>query len=491
MIKKILIANRGEIAIRVIRACRELGIKTVAVYSQADSKSLHIQMADEAVEIGPPPPLESYLNMKKIIEVAKKTSVNAIHPGYGFLAENWQFAELCEAEGIIFIGPNPRAMRLLGNKVESRKEMEKAGVRVIPGMKQSSKNLELFTKEAKGIGYPVLIKAAGGGGGKGMRIVRSEEELISSLESSMRESKSAFGDDSVYLEKFIEEPRHVEIQVLADNYGNVIHLCERECSIQRRYQKIVEETPSVALDDELRERMGETAKKVIKLAGYNNAGTVEFLLDRERNFYFLEVNARVQVEHPITEMVTGVDIVKNQILIASGEKLKYRQEDIKQRGHSIECRIYAEDPENNFSPSPGKILFVKEPSGAGIRCDSGIYSGYEVSPLYDPIFTKLVVWGEDKRMTEALKDYVIIGVKTVIPFLISVMEHPEFRKGNTFTNFVEKNFKEWKTPKEEFEKEALISSAIIFFNNFTNKKKTWEKRQVYNTWLEIGPWRNV
>jgi len=396
MIKKILVANRGEIAVRVIRACRELGIPSVSVYSEADRKSLHVQMADEAYEIGPPPPSESYLNIPKIIEIAKRAGANAIHPGYGFLAENWQFAKACEDEGIIFIGPNPNAMRLLGNKVESRKEMEKAVIPVIPGMESSSRDFSVFKEEAEKIGYPVLIKAAGGGGGKGMRIIRSSEELIPSLESSMRESKSAFGDDSVYLEKFIEEPRHVEIQVLADNYGNAIHLCERECSVQRRYQKIIEESPSPALDEDLRERMGETAKKVIKHAGYNNAGTVEFLLDKERNFYFLEVNARVQVEHPVTEMVSGIDIVKNQIFIADGEKLKYKQGDIKQRGHAIEGRIYAEDPENNFLPSPGKILYLKEPSGPGIRCDSGIFSGFDVSPLYDPILSKLIVWAEDR-----------------------------------------------------------------------------------------------
>ncbi len=496
MIKKILIANRGEIAIRITRACRELGIPSVAVYSEADRKSLHIQMADEAYEIGPPPPSESYLNIPKILEVAKKTGANAIHPGYGFLAENWQFAKACEDEGIIFIGPNPTAMRLLGNKVESRKEMEKVGVPVIPGMKSSSRDFDLFKKEAEKIGYPILVKAAGGGGGKGMRIIKNPDELIPSLESSMRESKSAFGDDSVYLEKFIEEPRHVEIQVLADNYGNIVHLCERECSIQRRYQKIVEESPSTALDNDLRERMGETAKKVIRHAGYNNAGTVEFLLDKDKNFYFLEVNARVQVEHPVTEMVTGIDIVKNQIYIASGEKLKYKQDDIKQRGHAIECRVYAEDPENNFLPSPGKILFVKEPSGAGIRCDSGIFSGCEVSPLYDPILSKLIVWAEDrrsavKRMEEALKDYVIIGIKTTIPFLISVMEHPEFKNGNTFTNFVEKYFKDWKERREEFEREAIVSSALIFFNNLKVKKTSDQKKSVYNPWLEIGPWRNT
>ncbi len=495
MINKILVANRGEIAIRVMRACRELGIPSVAVYSEADRKSLHVQMADEAYEIGPPPPSESYLNISKIIEIAKKTGANAIHPGYGFLAENWQFAKACEDEGIIFIGPNPNAMRLLGNKVESRKEMEKAGIPVIPGMKSSSRDFELFKREAEKIGYPVLIKAAGGGGGKGMRIIRNSDELIPSLESSMRESKSAFGDDSVYLEKFIEEPRHVEIQVLADNYGNVVHLCERECSVQRRYQKIIEESPSPALDEDLRERMGETAKKVIRHAGYNNAGTVEFLLDKERNFYFLEVNARVQVEHPVTEMVTGIDIVKNQILIADGEKLKYKQGDIKQRGHAIEGRIYAEDPENNFLPSPGKILFLKEPSGAGIRCDSGIFSGFEVSPLYDPILSKLIVWAEDResairRMASALRDYVIIGIKTTIPFLISVMENPEFIKGNTFTNFVEKYFKDWKEEKEDFEREAIVSSAVILFNNLTVKKPAEREKYSYNPWLEIGPWRN-
>ncbi|UCE21889.1 MAG: ATP-grasp domain-containing protein [Candidatus Aminicenantes bacterium] len=359
MFKKILIANRGEIAVRIIKACQEMGISTVAVYSEADRESLHVQMADEAFCIGPAPAVESYLHMDGIIRTAHAAGAEAIHPGYGFLAENAEFDRLCEKENIVFIGPNSKALKLVGDKVRSRQTMEKAGVPIIPGMKGIPKDFYEFESEAKKIGYPVMIKASAGGGGKGMRVVSSPKDLKSALEAGMREAKSAFGDESVYLEKFIEEPRHVEFQVLADNHGNVVHLFERECSIQRRHQKIVEETPSQALTPELRQRMGETAKKVMQVSGYNNAGTVEFLLDKDKNFYFLEVNARLQVEHPVTELTTGVDLVHQQVLIASGEKLSFKQEDLSQRGHSIEGRIYAEDPHTNFLPSSGKVLFLK------------------------------------------------------------------------------------------------------------------------------------
>jgi len=494
MIKKILIANRGEIAVRVINACREMSIPTVAIYSTVDRKSLHVQMADEAVCIGEPPPLESYLNIDKIIAVAKQTGADAIHPGYGFLAENPDFSARCEKKGIIFIGPNSKALRLVGDKVASRETMTKAKIPIIPGMMTKGGKMREFKDSAEKIGYPVMVKASAGGGGKGMRIVSSPDELEKGIEAGRREAKSAFGDESVYLEKYIEEPRHVEFQVLADNFGNVVHLCERECSIQRRHQKIVEETPSCAIDDEMRKKMGKIATEVICISGYNNAGTVEFLLDKNRNFYFLEVNARIQVEHPITELVTGVDLVKQQIRIASGEKLSLKQEDIKQRGHAIECRIYAEDPENNFFPSSGKILFMKEPSGPGVRHDCGIYSGFEVSVYYDPILSKVITWAETRedarrRMILALSNYTILGIKTTIGFLSSVMEHPEFIAGNTHTNFIEKNMFDWVNQEKQktFLNEALIVAAVASQMKMSDKRPLL-KEKAPNPWQTLGKW---
>lgn len=495
MIKKILIANRGEIAVRIINACREISIPAVGVYSTVDRNSLHVQRADEAYCIGDPPPLESYLNIDKIIQVAKDSGADAIHPGYGFLAENPDFSERCEKEGIIFIGPNSKALRLVGDKVASRKTMTEAKIPIIPGMMSSSKETRGFKDAAEKIGYPVMIKASAGGGGKGMRVIHSLEELEKGIEAGMREAKSAFGDESVYLEKYIEEPRHVEFQVLADNFGNVVHLCERECSIQRRHQKIVEETPSCALDKELRVKMGEVARKVIKVSGYNNAGTVEFLLDKNKNFYFLEVNARLQVEHPITELVTGVDLVKQQIRIASGEKLSLKQENINQRGHAIECRIYAEDPVSNFFPSSGKILFMKEPTGPGIRHDCGIYSGFEVSVYYDPILSKVVTWGENRedareRMILALSDYTILGIKTSIEFLASVMAHPEFVAGNTQTSFIDKNMSNWKekTREKKYVNAALIAAAISCQSKPSPRRGVRSKQDMPTPWLSIGKW---
>ncbi len=494
MLKKILIANRGEIAVRVITACREMSIPTVAVYSTADRKSLHVQMADEAICIGDPPPLESYLNIDKIIAVAKQTGSDAIHPGYGFLAENPDFCARCEQEEVIFIGPNSKALRLVGDKVASRETMTKAKIPIIPGMMTKRAEMKEFKEAAEKIGYPVMIKASAGGGGKGMRIIHSPDELEKGIEAGMREAKSAFGDESVYLEKFIEEPRHVEFQVLADNFGNVVHLFERECSIQRRHQKIVEETPSCAIDDQLRKKMGEIAKKVIKVSGYNNAGTVEFLLDKNKNFYFLEVNARIQVEHPITELVTGVDLVKQQIRIACGEKLSLEQGQIKQRGHAIECRIYAEDPENNFFPSAGKILFMKEPAGPGIRHDCGIYSGFEVPIYYDPILSKVIAWAETredarKRMILALSNYTILGIKSTIGFLSSLMSHPEFAAGNTQTNFIEKNMSDWASRKKErrFLNQALLAAAVASQIE-TSVKKQVVKQKTPGPWLTVGKW---
>ncbi len=497
MIKKILIANRGEIAVRIIRACQEMGIATVAVFSEADRQSLHVQMADEALCLGPPPAIESYLDMDKIIEAAHRTGAEAIHPGYGFLAENAAFAHRCEQEHIIFIGPNSRALRLVGDKVRSRLTMDKAGIPIIPGMKNIPQDFSEAEKEAQKIGYPLMIKASAGGGGKGMRIVWSKKELRSALEAGQREAKSAFGDDSIYLEKYIEQPRHVEFQVLADNYGQVIHLYERECSIQRRHQKIIEETPSQALDPELRAKMGETAKKAIEVAGYNNAGTVEFLLDKNKNFYFLEVNARLQVEHPVTELTCGLDLVHQQILIASGKKLSFRQQDIHPRGHALECRIYAEDPARNFLPSSGKILFLKEPQGPGIRHDCGIYSGCQVPIHYDPILAKLIVWAENRalaitRMVKALDDFVILGIKTSIDFLKEVISHPQFLAGETTTDFIPKYFANWNRQKknEDQLRLALLASAFIELETgLTKKKAAGVSKQIFSPWLRLGKWR--
>jgi acetyl-CoA carboxylase biotin carboxylase subunit len=497
MFKKILISNRGEIAVRVIKACRELDIISVAVYSEVDRASLHVQMADEAVCIGPPPAVESYLNMGRIVQAAHDTGSQAIHPGYGFLAENPEFARLCEKEKIVFIGPNSRALDLVGDKVRARQTMEKAGIPIIPGMKRIAREISEFEAEAQKIGYPVMIKASAGGGGKGMRIVFSEDELKPSLEAGMREAKSAFGDPSVYLERYLEEPRHVEFQVLADNYGHIVHLCERECSIQRRHQKIVEETPSQVLDSRLRQKMGDTAKKVVEVSGYNNAGTVEFLLDKDKNFYFLEVNARLQVEHPVTELATGVDLVHQQIRIASGEKLSLKQEELKQRGHAIECRVYAEDPANNFLPSAGKILYLQEPKGPGVRHDCGVYSGWEVPIYYDPILAKLIVWAETRelacrRMRSALDDYIILGLRTTIGFLKDVISHPQFSEGNTTTGFVKRYFDGWKE-REGDEKRLKLALAAAAFYDFSRNQlagpSAVQARETATPWKTLGKWK--
>jgi acetyl-CoA carboxylase biotin carboxylase subunit len=467
MLKKVLVANRGEIAVRIIRACREVGIPTVAVYSDVDHSSLHVQLANEAYSLGPPPPLESYLNIDKIIDIAKMSGADAIHPGYGFLAENYHFTKRCEDEGLIFVGATSEAIKLLGNKLESRETMIRAGIPVIPGMETAVRDTAALVQQASRIGYPVLIKAASGGGGKGMRAVSSQAELERALEGARRESKSAFGDDTVYVEKFIERPRHVEFQILADHSGNTVHLFERECSIQRRHQKIVEETPCTALDDQLRRKMGEVAIEVARAAHYTNAGTVEFLLDQDGDFYFLEVNTRVQVEHPITEMTTGIDIVKLQLALASGDPIPVKQQDIVPRGHSIEARIYAEDAENDFMPSFGTILFLQEPAGPGIRNDTGIYAGCDVTMHYDPILAKLIVWDENRemarsRMLTALRDYTILGIKTTIAFLRDVIAHPEFAAGNTHTDFIPEHFAQWREAGDEPANldVALLSAAI-------------------------------
>jgi len=495
MIKKILVANRGEITVRIMRACRELGISSVAVYSEVDRESMHVQMADEAVCIGPPASLQSYLNIDAILQAVRDTEADAVHPGYGFLSENHVFARRCEEEGILFIGPGSEAMKLVGDKVASRETMMSAGVPLIPGMMHKGGGAGDFESEAEKIGYPVLVKASAGGGGKGMRIVRSKDELKEAMESSMREAKSAFGDDSIYIEKYIEESRHIEFQILADQHGHAVHLFERECSIQRRHQKIVEETPSVALDGELRKKMGETALKVVKASGYSNAGTVEFLLDRDGKFYFLEVNARLQVEHPVTELVTGIDLVHQQIRIAAGETLALRQEDLEQRGHAIECRIYAEDPEKNFLPSPGKILFMREPSGPGVRHDCGIYSGWTVPIHYDPILSKLIVWGENRevacrRMVSALSELTILGIRTTVGFLKDVIAHPEFISGRTYTNFIETHMPDWKEEgAEAYLDVALAAAAVAAFEQKPGRRgMNGGEKQMPSPWQTIGGW---
>ena len=494
MFKKILIANRGEIAVRIIRACREMAIRSVAVYSEADRSALHVQLADEAYSIGPSAPLESYLAMDKIIETARKADVDAIHPGYGFLAENHHFAAICEEQGIVFIGPGAQAMKLVGDKVASRKTLSRVGIPIIPGMKTKSGTYEKYRDTAAKIGYPVMIKASAGGGGKGMRIVNDAKTLKSALEAGRREAGTAFGDASVYLEKVIRHPRHIEFQVLADNEGNSIHLFERECSIQRRHQKIVEETPSTALDASLRERMGETAVQIVRETGYTNAGTVEFLLDEDGVYYFLEVNARIQVEHPITEMVTGIDLVQRQIRIASGEALDICQSDLQQRGHAIECRLYAEDPKSGFLPSLGRILFQNDPSGPGIRMDSGIYSGYEVTRYYDPILAKLITWGEDrecarKRMVQALKETVILGISTTVPYLIAVMENRAFIKGRTTTDFIQTQMQEWKAESDKRTHHIAILAAALQSGGPKAYRDDEAEGMNYSPWLTGGRWR--
>ncbi len=496
MFKKILIANRGEIAVRIIKACNEMGISTVAVFSEADRNSLHVISADEALCIGPAPAIDSYLNIDRIMEAAKKTGAEAIHPGYGFLAENADFVKRCEEEGIVFIGPNSKAMQLVGDKVRSRQTMEKAGIPIIPGMMEILSAMAEYKTEAQRIGFPVMIKASAGGGGKGMRIVHNMKDLEPGIEAGQREAKSAFGDESVYLEKYIEEPRHVEFQVLADNHGHVVHLFERECSIQRRHQKIVEESPSQALDSKLRAKMGETAKKVIQVSGYNNAGTVEFLLDKNKNFYFLEVNARLQVEHPVTEFITGVDLVHQQITIASGEKLAISQDELEQKGHAIECRIYAEDPFNKFLPSAGKVFFLKEPSGPGVRHDCGIYSGCDIPIFYDPILAKLIVWAENRemscqRMISALDDYVILGIQTTIGFLKDVIAHPKFQIGETTTSFIEKYFAQW-GGKEKTEEACMIAALASAFDSQSKSfgpQVLTDRDVAPSPWQTLGKWR--
>ena len=442
---KILIANRGEIAVRIIRACKEMNIKTVAIYSEVDKNALHTRLADEAICIGAALSTKSYLNIKNIIEAAYITGSDSIHPGFGFLSENSQFAKICEESNIKFIGPNSEIIDLLGNKSNAKELMKKAGVPVIPGSNGSVDRIEDAILIAEEIGYPVILKAAAGGGGKGIRIANNIGELEKNYNIVKQEAKISFNDDSIYIEKFIKNPRHVEIQILADEHGNIVHLGERDCSIQRKHQKVIEETPSTIVDEKLRNKMGDAAVKAAKVAGYTSCGTVEFLVDDDKNFYFMEMNTRIQVEHPITEMRTGIDIVKEQIKIAGGEELKFKQKEIEFKGHSIECRINAENPSKNFMPSPGKIKEINLPGGNGIRVDTAIYSGYTIPPNYDSMIAKIISFGTTRneaiaKMKRALEELVIDGVDTNRDFLFEIIRHPDFIRGKFDTSFIEKEF---------------------------------------------------
>ncbi len=469
MFNKVLIANRGEIAVRILRACRELGIQTVAVYSEADRQAMHVRYATEAYLLGPAPSSESYLKGDKIIEIALKSGAGAIHPGYGFLAERSDFAQAVEDAGLEFIGPKPSAIAAMGDKAIARETMVKAGVPVVPGT-EGTGNLsdEELLKLAPEIGFPLLVKATAGGGGKGMREIKNIEEMPVLLQSARREAKSAFGDDNVYLEKLILGARHIEIQILADKHGNVVHLNERECSLQRRHQKLLEEAPSPVMDEELRERMGEIAVQAAAAVDYESAGTIECLVDDQKNFYFLEMNTRLQVEHPVTELVTGIDIVKEQLRIARGRKLSFTQEDVKINGAAIECRINAEDPHNNFLPSTGTISHNVLPAGPGVRVDTGVYAGFEISPYYDSMISKLIVWGETRaqailRMRRALAEYKVVGVRTNIPFHQAMMDSHRFMGGQFDTRFVEEEFslEEIAEGKETFPDIAAIVATLV------------------------------
>ena len=499
-IRKVLIANRGEIAIRVIQACREMGISTAAVYSEADRHSPHVSMADSAHCIGPPPVSESYLCLDSILDAAKRAGGDAIHPGYGFLSENADFAKACEDAGIHFIGPPSNVIRALGDKIAAKRIMESAGVPVVPGYFGDDQSDPLLQKEADSVGYPLLIKAAAGGGGRGMRRVESAASFPSSLDEARREAQAGFGDSRVLLERYIERPRHVELQIFGDTHGNVIHLFERECSIQRRHQKIVEESPSPVLTPELRAGMAQAAVAAGKAAGYVNAGTVEFLLeerqDGDHRFYFMEVNTRLQVEHPVTEMITGIDLVKLQIRVAAGEPIPFAQEQVHASGHAIEVRIYAEDPESGFLPSTGRLEHWIPPTGPWVRVDSGVERGAEVSPFYDPMLAKLIVRGEDReetiaRIERALTDFHVLGVKTNIPYLLDIVRDPGFRAGQTHTGFLAERFPAW-TPSAGIPTQVLFALAAESALAKPKKADALDSTESdpFNPWRLAGAWRN-
>ena len=486
--EKLLIANRGEIAIRVMRACRELDIETVAIYSSADKNALHVKYADEAFHVGEAHPSKSYLNMERIVDIAKKSGAEAVHPGYGFLAENYRFAKLCQDENVIFIGPRWKTIKAMGSKIGSKQQMQDAGVPVIPGTDGGINNIDEAKKVAAEIGYPVIVKASAGGGGIGMQIVQDEKTLEDAITASMRIAQSAFGDATVFIEKYLTKPRHIEFQVLADEHGNAVHLFDRECSIQRRHQKLIEEAPSPIMTPELRERMSQSALKVAEVSDYSNAGSVEFLYS-QGNYYFMEMNTRLQVEHTITEFITGIDLVKQQIAVAAGESLPFCQEDISIRGHAIECRINAEDPLNNFAADPGKIIRYRSPGGPGIRVDSGIHMGYTIPANYDSMIAKLCAWDSTraeaiKRMRRAISEYIILGIKTTLPLHYAIMNNQQFVEGNTHTHFLKEEHifdtLERYTRDEEnrmqtlagsFEQGKKIAAITVAVNQYLKQKK--------------------
>jgi acetyl-CoA carboxylase biotin carboxylase subunit len=490
MFKKILIANRGEIAVRVIRACRDMGISPVAVYSEADAVALHVRLADEAYLIGAPPSNESYLRGEKIIEVAKQCGAEAIHPGYGFLSENADFVRKAAAAGLTFIGPSPDAMDAMGGKISARKIAIKAGVPVVPGTTEPLKSADDALETAEKFGFPVMLKASAGGGGKGMRLVENAGELKAALETAQSEALASFGDDSVYLEKAVVRPRHIEIQIFSDTHGNYVHLGERECSIQRRHQKVVEECPSPINDPELRAKMGEAALLVAKAVDYVGAGTVEFLVsDVDRSFYFLEMNTRLQVEHPVTELVTGIDLVREQILVAAGAKLSFTQNDISWDSHAIECRVYAEDPDNNFLPSPGTITRLRLPQGNGVRDDGGVYEGAEVSIYYDPMISKLAAWGKTReeaigRLRRALREYTVDGIKTTLPFFRSIVEDKEFLAGKLDTGFISRFNERQRQTEKKIDETAQDLALIAAVLDQQEKQKTLSATQNFATQKE-------
>ena len=466
MFKKILIANRGEIAVRIARACREMGITSAAVFSDVDRDALHVRLADEAYRAGPAPSRESYLRMDRLMEIARGAGCDALHPGYGFLAENPELARACSANKITFIGPSPEAMERLGSKTAARQLAERAGVPMVAGTKDAIGNVNDAAKIARSLGYPVLLKAVAGGGGKGMRVVPAEAEMAGAWRDASSEALNAFGDARVYLEKYVDRPRHVEIQIFGDAHGHIAYLGERECSVQRRHQKVIEESPSPIMTPELRCAMGEAAVRLAKETGYTNAGTVEFLVDAQRNFYFLEVNTRLQVEHPVTEMVTGLDLVKLQIRAASGEPLPFSQEDVKLSGHAVECRLYAEDPANQFFPSPGTILSRRAPSGPGIRLDDGVYEGFRVSTEYDPMLGKLIAWGEDRaeaiaRLDRALEEHSVTGIKTNTGLLLEILRDAEFRRGEIYTRWLDEKLPHLLAGKPARERDQIAEDAAI------------------------------
>ncbi len=499
MIQKILIANRGEIALRVMRSCREMNIKSVAVYSEADRSSMHVRYADEAYPIGPSPSNESYLVIDKIIEVAKKSGADAIHPGYGFLSENAEFSNRCKQEGIEFIGPDSFAINTMGDKITARKKMIAAGVPVVPGTTEAIEDEDKALTTIHDIGLPVMIKASAGGGGKGMRLVTEEAEILNSIHAARSEALNAFGNGAVYIEKYIDSPHHIEFQILADKHGNAVHLFERECSVQRRHQKVVEESPSPLLNDAIRAEMGKHAVMAAQAVNYAGAGTIEFIMGDDLKYYFLEMNTRLQVEHPVTESVVGVDLVKQQIKIANGEKLSFKQEDLKQSGHAIECRIYAEDADNNFMPSPGRIEHFREPQGLGIRHDGYVYSGYEIPIFYDPMISKLIVWGENRedainRMKSALHNYKITGIKTSINFLERIMNTPDFVKGKYNTHFIPNNedfLFSSKDKETECEDMAMATAFINYIDKLEKTSLQADNNPQSNTWKNFGRKKNV